>query len=137
MDKATEIKTFQSLKGDTYFNQYFTNEDIDAMCENMKMDFGIEYGIEKLQAAPKLADKQKELDITSKQLEDSIEEADRKTKEVDDLVRFLADQAHKWSATDLRDKAIEMMGENEYIKYCLRKGYTLWEADKDMLIKML
>ena len=42
MDKQTEIKTLQSLKGDTYFNQFFNNHDIDQMCENIKNDFGIE-----------------------------------------------------------------------------------------------
>lgn len=42
MDKQTEIKTLQSLKGDTYFNQVFNNHDIDQMCENIKNDFGIE-----------------------------------------------------------------------------------------------
>lgn len=43
MDKQTEIKTLQSLKGDTYFNQFFNNHDIDQMCENINNDFGIEY----------------------------------------------------------------------------------------------
>lgn len=42
MDKQTEIKTLQSLKGDTYFNQVFNNHDIDQMYENIKNDFGIE-----------------------------------------------------------------------------------------------
>lgn len=42
MDKETEIKTLQSLKGDTYFAQYFSNKDIDQMCSNIKDDIGIE-----------------------------------------------------------------------------------------------
>ena len=42
MDKTTEIKTLQSLKGDTYFAQYFSNKDIDQMCSNIKDDIGIE-----------------------------------------------------------------------------------------------
>lgn len=42
MDKETEIKTLQSLKGDTYFAQYFSNKDIDQMCSNIKGDIGIE-----------------------------------------------------------------------------------------------
>ena len=41
MDKQTEIKTLQSLKGDTYFNEQFNNHDIDQMCENIKNDFPI------------------------------------------------------------------------------------------------
>lgn len=42
MDKQTEIKTLQSLKGDTYFNQFFNNNDIDQMCDNIKNDIAIE-----------------------------------------------------------------------------------------------
>lgn len=42
MNKETEIKTLQSLKGDTYFAQFFNSHDIDQMCENIKNDFSIE-----------------------------------------------------------------------------------------------
>lgn len=42
MNKETEIKTLQSLKGDTYFAQFFNSHDIDQMCENIKNDFAIE-----------------------------------------------------------------------------------------------
>lgn len=42
--KQDEIDVLQSLKGDTYFSQYFTNEDIDQMCENIRNDFAIECG---------------------------------------------------------------------------------------------
>jgi hypothetical protein len=44
MDKKKEIETLLSLKGDTYFNQYFSNADIDRMCINIKSDIGIECG---------------------------------------------------------------------------------------------
>lgn len=42
MTKQEEIKILQSLKGDTYFSQYFGSVDIDTMCENIKNDFSIE-----------------------------------------------------------------------------------------------
>lgn len=42
MTKQEEIKIIQSLKGDTYFSQYFGSVDIDTMCENIKNDFPIE-----------------------------------------------------------------------------------------------
>jgi len=137
MDKQSEIKVLKSLKGETYFNQLFTGEEIDQMCENISNDFAIEYGIDKLEAVGKLAKKQDEHDTTCKQLENYMEEVDRKTDEIESLAHFIADQAHKWSATDLREKAIEMMGEGEYIKYVLKKGYTLWEADKELLMKII
>lgn len=44
MDKQTEIKTLQSLKGDSYFGMFFKYQDIDQMCENIKNDYPIEIG---------------------------------------------------------------------------------------------
>ena len=41
MEKQTEIKTLQSLKGDTYFADTFSASTIDKMCENITNDFPI------------------------------------------------------------------------------------------------
>ena len=46
MTKQEEINILQSLKGDTYFAQYFKDSDIDIMCENIRNDFAIEGGTE-------------------------------------------------------------------------------------------
>ena len=54
MDKETEIKTLQSLKGDTYFAQFFKSCDIDQMCENIKNDFPIELNCQFDQKASQL-----------------------------------------------------------------------------------
>lgn len=45
MEKVKEIELLQSLKGDTYFAQLFGDEQIDAMCENIRNDFPIEHGL--------------------------------------------------------------------------------------------
>lgn len=45
MTREQEIKILASLKGDTYFAQYF-RDDIDRMCENIKNDYPIECGCE-------------------------------------------------------------------------------------------
>lgn len=44
MTKQEEIDILQSLKGDTYFAQYFGSNDIDQMCQNINNDFAIEGG---------------------------------------------------------------------------------------------
>lgn len=44
MTKQEEIDTLQSLKGDTYFAQFFGSKDIDQMCQNISNDFAIEGG---------------------------------------------------------------------------------------------
>lgn len=43
MDKKQEIEILQSLKGNTYFANFFGSHDIDQMCNNIKNDFGLEY----------------------------------------------------------------------------------------------
>ena len=53
------------------------------------------------------------------------------------LSNFLIDQAEKWSASDLREKAIAMIGEKEYIRRKIAKGYNLWDADKKILDEIL
>lgn len=46
MKKQDEIQILQSLKGhgkgETYFGEYFKDNDIDQMCENIKNDYPIE-----------------------------------------------------------------------------------------------
>lgn len=42
MTKQEEIDILQSLKGDTYFAQFFGSKDIDQMCQNINNDFAIE-----------------------------------------------------------------------------------------------
>lgn len=44
MTKQEEIDILQSLKGDTYFAQFFGSRDIDQMCQNINNDFAIEGG---------------------------------------------------------------------------------------------
>lgn len=44
MTKQEEIDILQSLKGDTYFAQFFGSKDIDQMCQNINNDFAIEDG---------------------------------------------------------------------------------------------
>lgn len=43
MEKSKEIEILQSLKGDTYFQDFFGAHDIDQMCENIRNDFDLEY----------------------------------------------------------------------------------------------
>lgn len=51
MTKQEEIDILQSLKGDTYFAQYFRSKDIDLMCQNISNDFAIEGGCRFIQKA--------------------------------------------------------------------------------------
>lgn len=52
MEKVKEIELLQSLKGDTYFAQLFGDQQIDAMCENIRNDYPIECGLNLFQCSP-------------------------------------------------------------------------------------
>lgn len=52
----------------------------------------------------------------------------------DSLADFLITQAEKWSASDLREKAIEMLGDREYIRRKVTRGFNLWYNDDRELI---
>ena len=54
MTKQEEIDILQSLKGDTYFAQYFRSNDIDQMCQNISNDFAIEGGCRFIQKSEAL-----------------------------------------------------------------------------------
>ncbi len=61
------------------------------------------------------------------------QEADQKAE----MTVFLIEQAEKWGATDLREKAIEIMGAKEYIAYKIDHDLNLWQADKNLIIELL
>ena len=74
----------------------------------------------------------------------ALKEIERKTVLVRELYEerkrlsnFLLAQAEKWSASDLREKAIAMVGEKEYLRRKLAAGYNLWDADKELLDEIL
>lgn len=74
----------------------------------------------------------------------ALKEIERKTVLVRELyeerkclTNLLIDQAEKWSASDLREKAIAMIGEKEYLRRKITKGYNLWDADKKLLDEIL
>lgn len=66
-------------------------------------------------------------------------EQDEKTLQgfVDQMVDFLILQAEKWSASDLREKAIKLVGIKEYIRRRLDMTLGLWEADRKALVEIL
>lgn len=74
----------------------------------------------------------------------ALKEIERKTVLVRELyeerkclMEFLVEQAHKYSSPEIREKAIEMLGEKEYLRRKIAKGYSLWDADLKMLDEIL
>lgn len=56
---------------------------------------------------------------------------------VNELADWLIEQAEKYSAADLRSKAIKILGEREYLRRKIKGGFNLWEIDKELLTEIL
>lgn len=74
----------------------------------------------------------------------ALKEIERKTvlvrelfEERKSLANFLISQAEKWSASDIRERVIGMLGEKEYLRLKISKGYNLWEDDRKLLDEIL
>ena len=57
--------------------------------------------------------------------------------QINEIALFLVDQAEKWSASDLRSKAIQILGIETYLRIKIQKGYNLWQKDLDALVDIL
>ncbi len=58
-------------------------------------------------------------------------------QEREELAFFVAEQAEKCSSAELREKAIEMLGEKKYICWKLNGKRSLWQLDIDLIKKLI
>lgn len=107
----------------------------DAMCKQAANDYAqvltLQGKVKELEENNgKLIDECNQLNAAKGRLEDLEEEKI-------ELVVFLIEQAEKYGSTELREKAIEMMGEREYIAYKINHEMTLWQLDKILILDLL
>ena len=62
---------------------------------------------------------------------------DARNKQLSDLNIFMIEQSNAYSSSELRAKAIKLMGAKEYLRYKLANNLSLWEADRNMLIDII
>ena len=60
-----------------------------------------------------------------------------RNKQLSDLNIFMIEQSNAYSSSELRAKAIKLMGAKEYLRYKLANNLSLWEADRNMLIDII
>lgn len=122
MDKKQEIEILQSLKGSTYFADFFGSDDIDQMCDNIKNDFGIEYSCKFYRKAS----------IFERQ----VMEAKEKSKEdKKNFVRGLIEDFEGNIPMQIYDRLVDSVGQLFIINFKRERQYTLTEAEIDWLIK--
>lgn len=126
MEKAKEIELLQSLKGDTYFAQFFGDEQIDTMCENIKDDFPIELGWDTFKSsyvAKENAELRKQLTRHAKWEESAAEGILLKANEhMDDSLAYIAEC---------------LVGSEKCLAIKLRLALPLSGEDRDTLVKLL
>ena len=131
MTREEEIKTLQSLKGDTYFGQVFDNDTIDKMCMNIKNDFGIECGVELLEKANRVekaeSDKRR-LQHEKTDLEDVK----------DQLVRVIFECLYEnYDCNYIENKLSTIIGKKCVIVYKLKYCIGLNDKEREFVIDKL
>lgn len=126
MEKVKEIELLQSLKGDTYFAELFGDQQIDAMCENIRNDFPIEHGLNPFQNSP----------VAKENAELKARLASRKLRE-ESVAKDLLIKANDLSADSLEDLAEQLIGHKKCLIIKLRSALSLTDKDRDALAKLL
>lgn len=79
----------------------------------------------------------KETKVLKGQLEEANNIIEDLHEQKSQMLDFLVEQAEKWSASDLREKAIKILGAKEYLRRKVEKGFNLWELDRQLLVEIL
>lgn len=132
MTREEEIKTLQSLKGNTYFGQVFDNDAIDKMCENIKNDFGIECGVELLEKSKRV--EKAESDMRRLQHENKdLEDVKDKLMYIIFHLMFNNDVSLEYVATYLHNT----IGIAETCIYKLKYEAPLFDKEREFVIDKL
>ena len=121
MDKQEEIRILQSLKSETYFNQFFCGADIDQMCENIRNDFPIENGCR--------------FNQKTEFLQGALNEIVKGQSEFNRTIAYRLIDICVGDTTLIDSVLIDIASELEIIKYKREKGYALSNKEIDYLIK--
>lgn len=126
--------------------------DKDDWCKQWKKNHGIQRAyswmakrIEKLEKQVREIDnihadnaaKEQEIKQLRIELETVSNSLAERNKQLSDLNVFMIEQSNTYSSSELRDKAIKLMGAKDYLRYKLMNNLTLWEADRNMLIDII
>ena len=126
MEKVKEIELLQSLKGDTYLAQLFDNEQIDAMCENIKNDYPIEFGLDLFKNTP-----------ATKANEELRKRLSNCAKREESVAEGIILKANEHLDESLEDLAEQLIGYKKCLAIKLRLALSLSVEDRDTLIKLL
>lgn len=126
MTKQEEIKHLMALmgdkRGDTYFNQFFSKDDIEQMMENIKDDFAIEMGCSFAKKA----------EVLEKKLHEEQKAHDQDM--LDFVEEMLITEAHGGNSLNV---AMKKIGMDNTIKIKRKNKIPLSEEEIDYLVSKL
>lgn len=149
------IKEFIDRTGFTPTDDYYhreiepeynrSNLDKDDWCKEWKKNGGIQKAYDALREEAtenhlRVQELNELVDEKTQTLADyfkTIQELEPKATAYDSMADFIMEQAEKWSASDLRMKAIEMLGPREYLRRKIERKVNLWTADRELLVELL
>lgn len=81
--------------------------------------------------------KEHEIEQLKIELETVSNSLAERNKQLSDLNIFMIEQSNTYGSSELRDKAIKLMGAKDYLRYKLMNNLPLWESDRNMLIDII
>ena len=126
MTRQQEIMHLMALmgdkRGDTYFNQFFSKDDIEQMMENIKNDFAIEMGCSFVKKA----------EVLEKKLQEEQKAHDQ------DMLDFVEDiLVTEYRGGNSLDVATEKIGMDNTIKIKRKNKIPFSEEEIDYLVSKL
>lgn len=126
MTKQQKIMHLMALmgdkRGDTYFNQFFSKDDIEQMMENIKNDFAIEMGCSFVKKA----------EVLEKKLQEEQKAHDQ------DMLDFVEDiLVTEYRGGNSLNVATEKIGMDNIIKIKHKNKIALSEEELDYLVSKL
>lgn len=126
MTRQQEIMHLMALmgdkRGDTYFNQFFSKDDIEQMMENIKNDFAIEMGCSFVKKA----------EVLEKKLQEEQKAHDQ------DMLDFVEDiLVTEYRGGNSLNVATEKIGMDNTIKIKHKNKIALSEEELDYLVSKL
>lgn len=72
------------------------------------------------------------------ELTNKLEEAyDSNRNTIRELAHFMLEQSCKCSPSDLRNMAVDILGDRDYLRYKLEHGLPLYESDNEIILEIL
>ena len=119
-------KAYDALKADL--------EELDKVHSKMEEEFALTL----TRITQERDEKDAAMDEMRLQLRDKLEETNEAQKNtIVKLAHFMLEQSCKCSPSDIRNMALDILGDRDYLRYKLEHGLPLYERDNEIILNIL